>query len=84
MLFNPDFWIIIAVLLCVLEVFTGAFISLSFGISAIIIYGILKLFPDFVTTWYEILFIYGLLCFILSVIMWYFFGKKNTAPDINE
>ena len=84
MLFDPNFWIILGVLLCVLEIFTGLFVSLSFGLSAFIIYGFLKSMPKLIDSWYELLFSYGLVGLILSIIMWYFFGNKDKSIDIND
>ncbi len=84
MLFTASFWIIVAVSLFALEIFTGLFISLSFGISALMIAGIIYLYPDLIISYSELFFIFGLLGLVLSIIMWYFLGKRDTQPDINE
>ena len=84
MIFNVNFWIVVFVCLCVLEIFIGGFISLAFGLSALLMAGFLFLQPDLIGNGYVILLLYAILGLISSTCLWYFFAKKSKGVDINE
>ncbi len=84
MLFTLSFWIAIAIVLMGLEILIGTFTSLAFGVSALVMAMLIYASPNLVTSWALLLLIYAIVGLILSILMWYLFGRKNKSPDINE
>ena len=58
-IFTVKFWLIVGFCLSTLEVFSGFFIALSFGIAGFVMAGLLKIWPTLLTEWYEVVFTYS-------------------------
>ena len=84
-IFLVKFWLIVGLCLSILEVFSGLFIALSFGIAGFVMAGVLAVWPSFLTEWYEVVFTYSVISLIISSVAWKVFGKNlSTKHDIND
>ena len=85
LIFTVKFWLIVGLGLSILEIFTGFFIALSFGIAGFAMAGLLKVWPTIFTEWYEIVFVYSLTSLLVASLAWKYFRKNQTAQqDIND
>ena len=85
LIFTIEFWIIIGLILFILEIFSGSFIALSFGISGIIMAGLFKVLPTLLTEWYEVTFIYSVISLLIAFLARKIFLKsKIIKHDIND
>ena len=85
-MFTVEFWLILGLFLSILEVFTGFFIALSFGIAGFAMAGLLKIWPVLLTEWYEAVFAYSLISLLVVTAFsaWKRFGKNQLRKDIND
>jgi membrane protein implicated in regulation of membrane protease activity len=91
--FLPQTWVIVGVLLIILEIFDGNLISLSFGVSALILALLLlvgekSFFGDFIIieSTRELLYAYGVISLLSIVLIKFFFQSwknKRGEKDIN-
>lgn len=85
MIFDYQFWIIIGVLLCILEVLSGFFISLTFGITALCMALLLFISPHIFPNWYILLAFYCAASFTSSYFIWKKYSSKEKEQiDIND
>ncbi len=85
LIFTVNFWIIIGLVLLILEVFSGLFFALSFGIAGFIMAGWLKIAPQSLTEWYEIIFIYSVVSLSIASLAWKKLrNNQNKISDIND
>lgn len=85
LIFTVKFWLIVGFGLAILEVFTGFFIALSFGVAAFAMAGLFLVWPTLLTEWYEVLFVFGLISLIFTSISWRLFNNtQGSKQDIND
>ncbi|MDM8537560.1 hypothetical protein QUF70_12450 [Desulfobacterales bacterium HSG17] len=85
LLFSVKLWIIIGLCLSIIEVFSGLFFALSFGIAGFIMAGLLKVWPTLLTEWYEVIFIYSVISLLVASLAWKKFIKTQAQQqDIND
>ena len=71
-------WIVLGLVLFVLEMMIPGFVLLWFGVSAILVGGLLYIFPDMMWQWQ--FFIFSMLA-ILSLVGWKYWSRNNPADD---
>jgi membrane protein implicated in regulation of membrane protease activity len=85
LIFTIKFWLIVGLALSVLEVFSGLFFALSFGIAAFAIAGWLQIAPQSLTEWYEVIFIYSIFSLFIASLAWKKIKiNQNKSVDIND
>lgn len=85
LLSSVNFWLVVGLVFASLEIVTGVFIALSFGISAFIMAGVFYFWPNIFDHWYEIAFVYSILSVGISSVFWYWRTKvKVPGKDIND
>lgn len=85
LIFTVEFWLTVGFVLSILEVFSGFFIALSFGIAGFILAGLLKVSPALFTEWYEIAFIYSVISLLIVFLARKIFVKSQTIEhDVND
>ncbi len=90
-IFQPYVWVILGLSILIIDIFLG-FILLPFGISSLIISGLMysdkyMLFGDFIffETWQDILVYFAVLSLCSVGIVRFVFQKNNSdKPDINQ
>lgn len=85
LIFTVEFWLTVGFVLSILEIFSGFFIALSFGIAGFILAALLKVLPALFTEWYEIALIYS----VISLLIVFLSRKISTKSkaikhDVND
>ena len=86
---NPDFWLIVSVVLVILEIFIGSLVFfLPLGISSLIVGLILKFQSNtgviIISEWPYSLLLRGIISILLSFLLQKFFKTKGNGKDIND
>jgi len=85
LIFTVKFWLIVGFCLSILEVFSGFFIAMSFGIAGFAMAVLLKAWPSLFTEWYEILFVYSAISLLVASLACRTFRKNQTEKaDVND
>lgn len=85
LIFTVKFWLIAGLILSILEIFSGLFFALSFGIAGFAMAGLLKIAPQLLTEWYEVIFVYSVFGLAIASLALNKFKKNQTqTPDIND
>ena len=75
---NHWHWLILAVVLVILEIFVSGFVLFWLGIAAAIVGIILAVFPGI--SWETQIIIFSIFS-VVSIIMWFKYGKKRGAEE---
>ncbi len=85
LIFTAKFWLIVGLCLSILEVFSGFFFALSFGVASFAMVVLLKVWPTLLTEWYEVVFVYSTLSLSVASLASSKFRKTQAAnQDIND
>lgn len=85
LIFTVEFWLTVGFVLSILEIFSGFFIALSFGIAGFILAVLLKVLPELFTEWYEIALIYSVISLLIVFLSRKIFIKsKAIKHDVND
>tara|TARA_Y100001935_G_scaffold165191_1_gene135865 strand:+ start:749 stop:1033 length:285 start_codon:yes stop_codon:yes gene_type:complete len=85
-----DFWIIIGLILCVLELANGSLVLLlPTGLSGLTVGFFLKLqensvLPKIINDWYYIILFWLIVSFLFAFLLRKFFRRESTEEDINK
>lgn len=85
LIFTVEFWLIVGLCLSILEVFSGLFVALSFGVASFGMALLLKVWPTLLTEWYEVVFIHSTISLSVASLAWSKFRKTQASnQDIND
>lgn len=85
-----DFWIIIGLVLCVLELANGSLVFfLPTGLSSFSMGAILKLqensvTPEIFNDWYYIIIVWLIMSLLFALLLRKYFRRESTEDDINK
>jgi|SaaInlV_200m_DNA_4_1039719.scaffolds.fasta_scaffold24783_2 membrane protein implicated in regulation of membrane protease activity len=65
--FSVDFWLIIGTVMVFVEIFTGDFTALSFGIAAYLVTAVLLCQPTLFLHWYNMLLLYSIFTLLIAI-----------------
>ena len=84
-LFTAKFWLALGAALGIVEIFTGTFYALAFGVAALVLSGLLALWPGLLTLWYQVALAYSVLALAMSVMAYRWHQRSvGQQTDINE
>jgi membrane protein implicated in regulation of membrane protease activity len=79
------FWLIVGLCLSIVEIFSGFFIALSFGVGAFLMAGLLAAWPNLLTEWYQVVFVYCAISLLVASLAWRKFKKNQLdTTDVND
>ncbi|MAA92606.1 MAG: hypothetical protein CMQ57_03670 [Gammaproteobacteria bacterium] len=85
-----DFWIILGLILCVLELANGSLVFfLPTGLSSFFLGALLKLqensvIPEIFDDWYYIIIVWLIISLMFALLLRKYFRRESTEDDINK